>query len=86
MNVRLLNMSTKYLQDGESYLQMYPKLRKWINQCVACNAIGYKPTMPEDIYPGIAAQNIRHLFSELALNDDGLCSICAQATRNDGEA
>ncbi len=85
-NVRLFNMSSKYLQDGESYLQMYPKLRKWINQCVTCNEKGYKPDLPENIHPGVAAQNLRRLFKELALNESGLCSNCAQAAKNREQA
>ena len=74
-------MSSKYLQDGESYLEMYPKLRKWINQCIACHAKGYKPELPEDIYPGVAAKNLRRYFKELSLSESGLCSNCDQITR-----
>lgn len=37
--------------DGEEYLIMYPKLRKWINECAMCHEKGYKPDMPEEIYP-----------------------------------
>jgi len=72
---------TKYKNEGSLYLEMYPELRKWINQCVACQREGYKPDMPEDIYPGVAAQNIRKYFKELELNKTGLCSVCAGATR-----
>lgn len=35
--------------EGELYLQSYPKLRKWINECQICHAKGYKPDMPKHI-------------------------------------
>jgi len=73
---------TKNKDEGKSYLQIYPELRKWINQCVACQREGYKPNMPEDIFPGVAAENIRKYFRELELNEIGLCSICARAMQD----
>ncbi len=64
-------------QKGNEYLTMYPKLRRrWINQCVACQAQGYKPEMPKDIHPGIAAQNLRHYFRPLGVDENGLCDQC----------
>lgn len=66
-------------RDGNDYLTMYPKLRQWINQCVACQAQGYKPDMPEDIYPGIAARNLRRYFTPLEINEMGLCEQCQAA-------
>jgi hypothetical protein len=35
--------------------------------------------MPADIFPGVAARNLRRYFDELALNENGLCAQCAQA-------
>lgn len=35
------------MSEGELYLKMYPHLRrKWINQCVACQMMRYKPELP----------------------------------------
>ncbi len=34
---------------GELYLQSYPKLRKWINECQICYSKGYKRDMPKHI-------------------------------------
>ncbi|MFD4815096.1 hypothetical protein [Peribacillus butanolivorans] len=59
---------------------MYPELRKWINQCDACNDIGYKPEVPLELstYGGetsAVAKNLRKFFKELPLNEIGLCDV-----------
>lgn len=63
-------------RNGNDYLDMYPKLRRWVNQCVACQTQGYKPEMPEDIYPGVAAQNLRRYFTPLVVDENGFCDQC----------
>ncbi|MBC7921406.1 MAG: hypothetical protein H7Z75_10000 [Ferruginibacter sp.] len=63
------------MTEGENYLRMYPGLEKWINQCVICQTKGYKPEIPEKIFPGIAAQNIKKFFPPLELNG-GICEEC----------
>jgi hypothetical protein len=75
----------KHANDGLLYLQDYPRLRRWINQCVGCQRLGYKPEMPEQIGPGIAAQNLRRLFPELDVNAAGLCEQCAASIRGKSE-
>ncbi len=68
----------KHKNDAQLYLEMYPGLAKrWINQCVICQRQGYKPDMPEDIYPGVAGKNLRAYFEPLELNECGLCDLCA---------
>lgn len=47
---------------GEEYLTMYPKLRKWINECIVCHAKGYKLNIPQEInpnHPTAATKTIR---------------------------
>ena len=34
---------------GEEYITAFPKLRKWINECICCHEKGYNPAMPEKI-------------------------------------
>ena len=68
---------TKFKSEADLYLQEYPRLLKWINQCVACQHKGYKPELPEELPPGFAAQNLRKYFDELQLNENGLCPQCA---------
>jgi hypothetical protein len=69
------------MTEGEEYLRMYPQLKKWINQCSACQDIGYKPELPLELstYSGeksAAAKNIREFFKPLPLNEIGLCDVC----------
>ena len=58
---------TKAGSEGDQYLREYPHLLKWINQCAACQHRGRKPEMPAEIFPGVAARNLRRYFDELAL-------------------
>lgn len=77
---------TKQSNEGLVYLDMYPQLRKWINQCVACQRLGYTPQLPEK---HVAAKNLRSFFPELLLNEQSLCDQCAdalEAPSTDGDA
>jgi len=67
---------------GDRYLQQYPRLSRWINVCARCGTKGYKPELPENIYPyfNVAADNLRELFKPLIINELGLCEVCARAT------
>lgn len=74
-----LYMKSIKQSDKEIYLKMYPQLRrKWINQCVGCQQEGYKPDMPKNIFPGIAAQSLRKYFQPLNVDEHGLCEICSK--------
>ena len=68
---------------ADLYLSMYPDLHRWLNACVACGRRGYKPDLPENIYPhfNVAATNLRAMFEELAVDENGMCSVCADASR-----
>ena len=39
-------MARRYDNKGESYINCYPRLKKWINECVACHRKGYSPSIP----------------------------------------
>ena len=62
--------------DGDDYLRLYPKLRKWIVQCVGCQRVGYRLDLPDRIGVGFAAQNLRRLFRPLSLSSRLLCEQC----------
>ncbi|OUS70282.1 hypothetical protein B1748_29030 [Paenibacillus sp. MY03] len=70
------------MTKGEEYLKMYPSLMKWINQCIACQSIGYKPDLPHELatYDGInmsaAAANLRRFFKPMSVDEIGLCDTC----------
>lgn len=68
--------------DAEKYLRLYPYLRKWVNECVACHHRGYKPEMPEPPadYTIYTTGKLRRLLDELELDENGLCEQCRTAT------
>jgi hypothetical protein len=65
-------------KDKELYLKQYPEIRKWLNTCIICQSIGYKPELPSTIYPGLLAENIRKYLSLLKVNDISVCEECDQ--------
>ena len=68
------------------YLQKHPKLWKWMNVCIGCNATGYKPELPEQLAGGPLsyhlwwrnsyAQQLRFYFHPLPVDEHGLCEQC----------
>jgi hypothetical protein len=68
--------------DAELYLSEYPRLKKWINQCVSCGRKGYRPDMPEHIGGPLSggARNLRTYFSPRALDDAGRCLMCSDSS------
>ena len=34
---------------GDLYIEKFPKLKKWINECNCCHCKGYDPDMPDKI-------------------------------------
>jgi hypothetical protein len=70
-------MSSKS-RDRETYLKQLPETKKWLNECLICHSTGYKPELPEKIYPGLMAENIRSLFSPLDVNALSICNDCAK--------
>jgi hypothetical protein len=64
-------------KDLNQYLKQYPEANRWLNQCIICQSIGYKPEMPEKIHPGYLADNLRKMLSPLEVNELRVCSSCA---------
>lgn len=67
--------------NGESYIKLYPKFGKWINECRVCHVKGYSPDLPEQItvYEGsLGSRYIKKYFDPLPLNQDGMCEECAK--------
>ncbi len=65
--------------DGLLYLQDYPKLWKWVNRCVICGRLGYKPEMLTAESRPAGASNIRRYFPLMAVDESGKCDQCAAA-------
>ena len=67
---------------GEEYINQFPKLKKWINECICCHSKGYKPDMPEKISTqegSLEVYYIKKYFKPLKLDESGLCEFCANA-------
>lgn len=66
--------------DISAYLQQYPILKKWINECPACRTMGYKSGMPECIggeFP-YAGRIIRKALKPMEVDEAGFCPICSK--------
>lgn len=64
---------------GEEYIKAFPKLKKWINECLCCHEKGYNPSMPDKITivdGSLEVYYIKKYFKPLYVNEDGLCSQC----------
>ena len=64
------------LSEKEQYRKQYPQCEKWLQQCLICQTVGYKPEMPNQIGYGMLSQNIQKLYNKLVLNEIGLCETC----------
>ncbi len=66
-------------READKYLQQYPKLRRWINQCRGCQREGYKPILPRPTRSldfSHAYKLLRELFQPLELDNSNLCKQC----------
>ena len=66
---------------GELYLQSYPKLRKWINECQICHSkkdISVICLSILQILIPLAGYFIRKYFKPLEVNEMSICTQCAK--------
>ena len=69
----------KFNNKGGEYINAFPKLKKWINECLCCHNKGYNPSIPDKITTVEGALEVYYLkkyFKPLLLNKDGLCQHC----------
>ena len=68
------------LSNGDYVLAKHPKLLKWMNICVGCSHMGYKPDLPKELHggklPNNGAAQLRLFFKPLEVNELGLCEHC----------
>ena len=65
---------------NQQYLAQYPRFEKWINHCVTCGAVGYKPELAEKFETaGQGKHQLMSMFSMLALDEDHRCEVCSSA-------
>jgi len=53
-----------------------PRMRRWMVQCVVCQAVGYRHDSPEEFF---GRQRIVHNFRPLEVDDAGVCTECQRA-------
>jgi hypothetical protein len=65
-------------RDIDDDLRRFPGIAKWVQTCVGCGARGYRPDLPDNIYPhpNVGAKNLRQMFRPLDLNQQGFCEQC----------
>ncbi len=76
------------ISKGEEYLDMYPKFKKWINECVCCHRRGYKSDIPDQITVvegNMGSYYIKKYFQPLTLDENGYCEVCAKLKKNNSE-
>jgi len=66
-------------QDAKtSWLNAFPGVRKFLNQCVICQEVGYDPKKIKK-KQGLGFQkNLKRFFRPLEINDIGICTDCAK--------
>lgn len=65
--------------QGEEYINKFPKLKKWINECLCCHKKGYNPSMPAKITvvdSSLETYYVKKYFKPLSVNKDGICEQC----------
>ncbi len=63
-------------REAEKFLERNPKMRQWVNECVACHQKGFKPETPEATNRYLLLYKLRHSFEMLEVDEDGLCEQC----------
>ncbi len=69
------NMSKQ--REQKQYLKDYPKLNKWVNECVVCHAKGYNPRI-ELKEEKIVVSNLKKILPPLELDESKMCPVCAK--------
>ena len=69
---------------GEAYLKPFPHLAKWLNTCSACQMVGYKPELAEQLSYSFAPRYLRRWFKQLELDEHGRCPECAASVELNG--
>ena len=53
-----------------------PRTRKWLVQCVSCQAVGYKHDAPEKFF---GRDHVAKYFRALEVDDAGVCTDCQRS-------
>ena len=74
----------RHNERAERWLEAFPDVRKkYLNQCVVCQEIGYDPAKIEKAEkPGIL-KNLKTYFHPLEVNGVGVCTDCARRMQHE---
>ena len=70
---------------GDDYIKKFPKLNKWIKECLYCHQKGYDPSLPQKISTyenSLEVYYIKKYFKPIYLNREGICNICQRHINN----
>jgi hypothetical protein len=70
---------------GDSYIEKFPKLKKWINECKCCHSKGYNPNLPKkitEVDDSLEVYYLKKYFKPLYINKDGICKTCEKILSN----
>jgi hypothetical protein len=66
-------------QDAKtSWLNAFPGVRKFLNQCVICQELGYDPAKIKKKQGIHFQKNLKKFFRPLEINGIGICADCAK--------
>ena len=73
----------KNYRKAVEYINKFPYVKRWINECSICHTMGYNPSMPEHIggEESYSAYFVKKYFKPLELKD-GVCSECQKLAKN----
>jgi hypothetical protein len=65
-------------RDCDEWLKEYQGFKKYLNQCVMCQSVGYDPVKIE-VKEGLYFKaKVMEYFNPLTVNEIGLCSDCVE--------
>lgn len=62
----------------DAWLAEFPQFRKYLNQCVVCQQVGYDPDKLKRKHGFGFQKNAREFFHPLTLNEVGVCTKCVE--------
>lgn len=63
-------------RNREEYLNAFPQLRRFLNECVVCHETGYNPEEIKKKQGKFFQARFREYFHPLELNESGVCPEC----------
>jgi len=65
-------------RDKAEWLDEYQGFKKFLNQCIVCQSIGYDPEKIEKKEGRYFKEKVMEYFHPLTVNEISVCPICEQ--------